>query len=186
MSAGDAVEFIRDCDAIEIPSGVFTVVRRGTKGTIAQTLGGSFTVQDDAGKLLRVDGNDADAIGMPVPEEARIPATAAPGPDGGVSEELLLDTMKTCYDPEIPVNIVDLGLIYEHRIEPHPQGGSKVSVKMSLTAPGCGMSDVLKADLESKIRRLPGVTEVQVEVVFDPPWDPSRMSDAARVQLNVW
>lgn len=181
MSTGDEVVLQRDCDAILIPSGIFTVLKEGTKGRITQTLGGSFTLQLNNGELARVTGLDADALGLPVPEEAKIPAASGEK----VTAEEVWKVMKTCFDPEIPVNIVDLGLIYECRVEERPEGGAEVKVVMTLTAPGCGMSDILKNDLETKIRQMPGVAKVQVDVAFDPPWDASRMTDAARLQLGI-
>ena len=127
--------------------------------------------------LYRIEGTDADALGLSGPAaEAHTPPT--------FSEQMVWDQLKTVYDPEIPVNIVDLGLIYSCAIADDEQGGKKIDVAMSLTAPGCGMSDVLKADVEKKLARLPEVKEVRVEVVFDPPWSPARMSEAAKLQLG--
>ena len=185
MSVGDKIDFVRDCDAIEVPSGVFTVLRKGTKGELVQTLGGSYTVRLDDERLFRIAGVDADAIGEAVPEEARMPASAAPLADGQADPELLWAAMRTCYDPEIPVNVVDLGLIYDCRCEPHPEGGSKVKVVMTLTAPGCPMSGVLRSDILSRLRAVPGAREVEVDITFDPPWDSSRLSDAARLKLGI-
>jgi probable FeS assembly SUF system protein SufT len=181
MSVGDEITVQRDCDAILIPSGVFTALKEGTRGYLTQTLGGSFTLQLNNGELARVSGMDADALGLPVPEEAK--PKGEPGKD--VTVEAVWDVMKTCYDPEIPVNIVDLGLIYECKVEPRPEGGAFVKVVMTLTAPGCGMSDILKNDIETKVRQMPGVGQVQVDVAFEPPWDASRMTDAARLQLGI-
>jgi len=182
MSTGDEVVLQRECDAIEIPSGAFLLLKSGGKGTIAQMLGGSFTLQLEDGRLVRVAGFDADALGQDIPVEARV-AASTPGQE--VDAARVWETMRTCYDPEIPVNIVDLGLIYDCKVEPYPEGGVSVKVVMTLTAPGCGMSDILKGDLETRIRQLPGVKAVEVEVAFDPPWDSSRMSDAARLQLGM-
>ncbi len=116
---------------------------------------------------------------MTVPE-----STEAPAEPTAFSENLVWNELKTVYDPEIPVNIVDLGLIYACDITPLHEGGKKIDVKMSMTAPGCGMSEVLKRDVEMKVARVPEVKEVNVEVVFDPPWNPSRMSEAAKLQLG--
>jgi len=179
MAPDGEITIRRDCDAILIPSGIFTVLREGTKGFITQTLGGSFTLQLNNGEMARVAGSDADALGLPVPEEARLDT-----PGGPVTEEAVWSVLKNCYDPEIPVNIVDLGLIYQCQVEP-TEGGVFVRVAMTLTAPGCGMSDILKADIETRLRAMPGVVKVQVDVVFDPPWDASRMTDAARLQLGI-
>ena len=166
----------RDCPAIEIPAGTRTVLAAGTSVRVTQAMGTSYTVSAH-GLLFRIDGEDADALGVAGPvTETHTPPT--------FSERMVWDQLKTVYDPEIPVNIVDLGLIYGCAIAEHEQGGKKIDVQMSLTAPGCGMSDVLKADVEAKLRRLPEVKEVKVEVVFDPPWNPGRMSEAAKLQLG--
>jgi probable FeS assembly SUF system protein SufT len=166
----------RDCAAIGIPLGMKTVLPAGTAVRITQSLGTSYTVAVQ-GALYRIEGTDADALGERGPS-----AESAAPPE--FSEKMVWDQLKTVYDPEIPVNIVDLGLIYACHIADREQGGKKIDVAMSLTAPGCGMSDVLKADVEKKLARLPDVKEVRVEVVFDPPWTPARMSEAAKLQLG--
>jgi probable FeS assembly SUF system protein SufT len=130
--------------------------------------------------MVRIEGKDADAIGeQPV-------ATPSHEETAGKSvEDLVWDQLRTCYDPEIPVNIVELGLVYECSVTPRPDGGNSVSVRFTLTAPGCGMGDYLKMDIERKLASLPGVGEVDVQLAFDPPWDMSRMSEAARLQLGL-
>jgi probable FeS assembly SUF system protein SufT len=131
------------------------------------------------GCMFRIDAKDADALGLTAP------ATTGTETSGGIfSEQLVWDQLKTVYDPEIPVNIVDLGLIYSCAIATSEQGGKKIDVKMSMTAPGCGMGNVLKADVEGKLARLPEVKEVNVEVVFEPTWSPALMSEAAKLQLG--
>ena len=145
---------------------------------ITQSLGGQFTVTTDEGALLRIDDKDADALG-----ERSAPAQA-PASEGEFDEQQVWEQLRTVFDPEIPVNLVDLGLIYHCQAVPLPEGGHRVEIKMSMTAPGCGMGDVLKEDVQRKIQGVPGVREVDVEVVWDPPWDASRMSDAARLQLG--
>jgi probable FeS assembly SUF system protein SufT len=166
----------RDCAAIEIPLGMRAVLPEGTAVRVTQSLGTSYTVAA-GGKLFRVEETDADALGE-----------RGPSVEGGAppefSEKMVWDQLKTVYDPEIPVNIVDLGLIYACSVADLEQGGKKIDVAMSLTAPGCGMSEVLKADVEKKLARLPEVKEVRVQVVFDPPWTPARMSEAAKLQLG--
>lgn len=179
MAFQEAITLSRDCDAIEIPSGSPAVLPAGAAVRIMQRLGGAYTVAYQYGHLRRIDATNADALGLPV--EA---AAVAPPNEGTFDEQMVWDQLKTVYDPEIPVNIVDLGLIYSCVITPLDQGWHSAQIKMSLTAPGCGMSNVLKADVESKLSRLPGMKEVQVEVVFDPPWHPGRMSEAARLQLG--
>jgi probable FeS assembly SUF system protein SufT len=167
----------RDCAAIAIPAGTRLVLPAGTIVRVTQAAGTSYTVAADFGVLYRIEGADADALGLSGP----VTETGAPPT---FSERMVWDQLKTVYDPEIPVNIVDLGLIYACEIGEHAEGGKKIDVQMSLTAPGCGMSDVLKADVETKLRRLPEVKEVKVDVVFDPPWSPARMSEAAKLQLG--
>jgi probable FeS assembly SUF system protein SufT len=166
----------RDCAAIAIPSGTKQLLPAGTSVRITQAAGTSYTVSA-SGALYRIEGTDADALGLSGPAtEMHTPPT--------FSERMVWDQLKTVYDPEIPVNIVDLGLIYACEIGDDEQGGKKIDVAMSLTAPGCGMSDVLKADVETKLARLPEVKQVKVQVVFDPPWTPGRMSEAAKLQLG--
>jgi probable FeS assembly SUF system protein SufT len=168
----------RDCEAIEIPAGVRRVLPAGTKFRVSQFLGSSYTIITDIGYMCRVDAKDADALDLTPPPEEEKPAT------GPFNEQMVWDQLKTVYDPEIPVNIVELGLIYSCKITTLEQGGKKIDVQMSLTAPGCGMANVLKADVETKLARLPEVKEVNVEVVFDPPWHAGLMSEAAKLQLG--
>jgi probable FeS assembly SUF system protein SufT len=169
----------RDVVAIEIPSGARDTLRAGTSVRIMQSLGGSFTVTSDVGAMYRIDACDADALGL-TPLKQQTPAE----PQGPLTLQMVKDTLKTVFDPEIPVNIVDLGLVYSCDILPFDEHSHKVAIRMSMTAPGCGMADVLKADVQNKIARLPHVKEVFVEVVADPPWNPGRMSEAAKLQLG--
>jgi probable FeS assembly SUF system protein SufT len=169
----------RACDAIAIPSGFPYVIPAGASVRIMQQLGGSYTVTVDSGGMYRIDAKDADALGLSASGDA-----APAAPQGELSEEMVRNELKTVYDPEIPVNIVDLGLIYSCVIQPQEKGGRLVDIKMSLTAPGCGMANVLKADVERKVSMLPGVALVRVEVVFEPQWHPGLMSDAAKLQLG--
>jgi len=167
----------RDCPATRIPSGDPALLRAGTAVEITQSLGDHFTVVTPDG-LFRISGKDGDALGQQ--PSAAVPSTS----EGPFEEARVWDELRTVFDPEIPVNLVDLGLIYACRAVPLPQGGQRVEIEMSMTAPGCGMGDVLKEDVRRKVQALPGVREVSVEVVWDPPWDASRMSDAARLQLG--
>jgi len=144
-----------------------------------QFLGSSYTVASDYG-LFRIDVRNADALGLKPPA----PVQAAAPEQREFSEQMVWDELKTVYDPEIPINIADLGLIYSCVTEPLVGGGRRIDIKMSMTAPGCGMGNVLKADVENKLAHLPGVQEVHVEIVFDPPWGPARMSEAAKLQLG--
>jgi probable FeS assembly SUF system protein SufT len=170
----------RDVTAVIIPIGESVTLREGTAGFITQALGGSFTVYVE-GNLFRVAGADADALGKePVPPPA-IPENAT---DKDI-EAVIWEQLKTCYDPEIPVNIVDLGLIYRCEIDPRPDGQRSVTVDMTLTAPGCGMGEILVQDAQEKIAVIPTIADVRVELVFDPPWNQSMMSDEARLQTGL-
>ena len=178
METREPATLSRDCEVIEIPSGARKTMPGGTALRIIQSLGGSYTVMDDRGQMFRVDAADADALGMaPIAEQTAATETH-------LSEQLVWDQLRTVFDPEIPVNLVDLGLIYSCAISPLDSGGNRIDVKMSITAPGCGMGGVLKADVENKLAKLPEVKEVNVAVVFDPPWNPGMMSEAAKLQLG--
>lgn len=174
------VKLTRDCDAIQVPSGTIITLPAGTEVKITQVLGGNFTVITLEGFMAQIMGKDADALGRDVPPEAKTPDVS-----GKPLEELVWGQLKTCYDPEIPVNIVDLGLVYDMKIQPLEQGGNRVDVKMTLTAPGCGMGQALTMQAQSKILGIPGVKEADVELVWDPPWDRNKLSDAAKLQLGM-
>jgi probable FeS assembly SUF system protein SufT len=183
MAGIEPITLSRDCDAIEIPAGIPQKLPSGSVVRIMQNLGSSYTVTSDRGYMYRIDGKDADALGLtPVASAATGEAEAVAEP---FSEKMVWGQLKTIFDPEIPVNIADLGLIYECAIAPLDAGGNKIDIKMSMTAPGCGMGNVLKADVENKLGKLPDVKEVHVEIVFDPPWNTSRMSQAAKLQLGL-
>ena len=178
----EEVTLQREVAAIQIPDGSRTVLAAGEKVQITQELGGSFTVMTERGAMYRIDERNADALGK---EAARAAGEPSEGPkDRAELETRVWSEMKKCYDPEIPVNIVDLGLIYDCRIEERDGGGFEVAVKMTLTAPGCGMGPVLAEDVRSRVEEIPGVDEARVEVVFDPPWTPNMMTEAARLQLG--
>lgn len=170
----------RDVQAVIIPAGIEVKLRTGSVGYITQALGGSFTVYVE-GNLFRIAGPDADAIGKEPPVRPALPPEAS---DDDV-RDLAWQQMRTCYDPEIPVNIVDLGLIYECVVTPDQDGERSITVKMTLTAPGCGMGDFLAQDVREKLEAIPTVREARVELVFDPPWEASMMSEAARLQTGM-
>ncbi|NND45951.1 MAG: putative Fe-S cluster assembly protein SufT [Xanthomonadales bacterium] len=173
-------QFERDCDVVMIPSGDELTMPAGTVGYITQSLGGSFTVFVD-GNLFRVAGEDADAIGKePVP----LPSLPEDATIEDV-EKLAWSQIKTCYDPEIPVNIVELGLVYQCDVEALEEGRYRVSVVMTLTAPGCGMGDILVEDVRSKLLLIPTVEQADVELTFDPPWNHQMMSDVARLETGM-
>jgi probable FeS assembly SUF system protein SufT len=174
----ETVKLAREVEAIQIPAGHPVTLEKGWEVIITQSLGGSYTVQVPMlGGLFRIAGRDADAIGKPV--EAAPAAAAA-----GDLEQQVWSALKTCYDPEIPVNIVDLGLVYDMRIADAP-GGQRVDVKMTLTAPGCGMGGAIASDARQKLLTLPGVTDAEVEVVWDPPWSPQMISPEGKERLGM-
>jgi probable FeS assembly SUF system protein SufT len=176
----EPVTLIRDVKAIIIPVGESLTLQEGTEGFITQALGGSFTVYVE-GNLFRISGADADALGKePVPPPA-VPENATDQDIEGV----IWEQLKTCYDPEIPVDIVNLGLVYRREVKPLGNGERSVSVDMTLTAPGCGMGDVLVEDAREKIAVIPTVSDVTVELVFDPPWNVGMMSEEARLQTGM-
>jgi len=183
MNTREEVTFSRNAEAIMIPSGERVLVPQGAQATITQSLGGAYTLITDRGLMVRISGPEVEAIGK-TPQEA-----VAPTPEAELTkeriEELVWDQLKTCFDPEIPVNIVDLGLVYMCDLQPHEGGGFDVKVKMTLTAPGCGMGPVIATDVKTKIESLPNVKTADIEVVFDPVWDRSMMSDAAKLQLGM-
>lgn len=176
----DSIELSRDCEAIAIPKGLRHTLPKGTAVRIVQERQGNYTVSTATHSMYRIDAKDADALGIGDSHSA-----SAAGGQSDLTEQLVLNTLKTVYDPELPVNIVDLGLIYSCTISPKAENGHTIAVRMALTSPGCSMSDVLKSEVERKLWQLPGVAEARVEVVFDPPWDPSRMSEEARLQVGM-
>jgi probable FeS assembly SUF system protein SufT len=174
----------RECEATLIPSGDRIMVPAGTDLRVMQTLGGNVTVQAvSSGQLLRIDAKDAAVLGEEYAQAAKAPEAGAAA-EGEFDEARVWEQLRTVYDPEIPVNIVELGLVYECKATPLPEGGHKVDIQMTVTAPGCGMGPVLQEDVRSKVSSLPGVKEAHVELVWDPPWDQSRMSDVARLELG--
>ncbi|HLJ25863.1 MAG TPA: putative Fe-S cluster assembly protein SufT [Candidatus Angelobacter sp.] len=178
----ESVTLSRSCEVMEIPSGIPHRIPAGVPVRIMQKLGGSYTVMaSDSGCMYRIDAKDADALGFAVAISEPAPESA----QGELTEKMVWDQLRTVYDPEIPVNIVDLGLIYSCVIGPHETGGHVIDVKMTMTAPGCGMGGVLKDDAERKLSKLPDVAAVRAEIVFEPQWHPGLMSDAAKLQLGL-
>jgi probable FeS assembly SUF system protein SufT len=172
----------RDCDATLIPGGSKMLIHAGEEVVVTQSLGGTFTVSTASGYLARIAGEDADALGMEVPP----PPPPHQVVEGPFEMERVMDELRQVFDPEIPVNVVDLGLIYSCEAHELPDGATRVDIEMSMTAPGCGMGDILADDAKAKILELPGVGEVEIELVWDPPWDISRMSEAAKLQLGMY
>jgi probable FeS assembly SUF system protein SufT len=182
MSA-ETVELSRDCEAIQIPAGHATTLPKGTVAIITQSLGGTYTLQVPSyGGLFRIAGTDADAIGKDAVTPVASPAAA---PTGASLEAQVWEQLKTCYDPEIPVNIVDLGLVYDMHIAERPDGGNRVDVKMTLTAPGCGMGGSIAYDAKQKLLGVPSIEEAEVELVWEPPWSPQMISPEGRQLLGM-
>lgn len=195
LQAYDRVTFAWDCEATQIPSGNPVKIPEGTQAMVTQTLGGNITLQlSNCGGLAQVREKDARALyreGEPKPvrpsqaqEAASVAAKAAAA--GPVDEKAVWEVLKTCYDPEIPVNIVDLGLVYDLKISPLAEGGNRVDVKMTLTAMGCGMGPHIARDAQNKLLEIPGVAQAQVDIVWDPPWNQSMISDDGKKRLGLY
>ena len=178
--SSEPVRFERDCDVVMVPQGDKVTLPAGSVGYITQALGGSYTVFVE-GNLFRVAGGDADAIGKePVP-----PLELPAGADDEAVEQMVWSQLRTCFDPEIPINIVDLGLVYEASVTSREDGQRDVAIRMTLTAPACGMGDILVADVRDKVEMIPTVVEADVELVFDPPWNRNMMSEIARLETGM-
>lgn len=178
--SSEPVRFERDCAAVMVPQGEGVTLPAGSAGYITQALGGSYTVFVE-GNLFRIAGRDADAIGKEPPTPLELPDDA----DDAAVEKMVWQQLRTCFDPEIPVNIVDLGLVYEAVVAPAQAGARRVEVKMTLTAPGCGMGEILVDDVRSRLEMIPTVAEADVELVFDPPWNQTMMSEVARLETGM-
>ena len=176
MNEITSVDLQRDCEAVQIPHGATVTLPKGMPVDITQTLGGTYTIRTPDG-LFRIAGHDADALGL-TPDTPPEPKPSTTGAE--LTEAEVWETLRTCFDPEIPVNIVDLGLVYDMQIAKLPSGNSQVNVKMTLTAPGCGMGATIAADAQHKRLSLDGVEEANVESVWDPPWHQSMISPLGR------
>jgi len=181
MQAQESIALVRDVNAIVIPAGVHVTLKENDVVTIMQSLGGSYTVSSETGVMARISAIDADALG----KEVKVIHAYETGTDPESIREAAWAFMKTVYDPEIPVNVVDLGLVYDCTVRALTDGLNHVHVTMTLTAPGCGMGPVIQADIESGIKHIDGVETVEVEVVLDPPWNQNMMSEAAQLQLGL-
>lgn len=178
--SSEPVQFERDCAAVLVPQGDSVTLPAGSYGYITQALGGSYTVFVD-GNLFRIAGQDGDAIGKEPEASLSLPENAS---DEEV-EQLVWRQLRTCFDPEIPFNIVDLGLVYEANLGHREDGQRKVDVKMTLTAPGCGMGEILVDDVRNKLELIPTIAEADVDLVFDPPWGRHMMSEAAKLETGM-
>ncbi len=182
MSEREVVTLTRDVNVVTIPDGNHGTLNKGHEVTIHQSLGSNYTVVTEHGHMVRIAGSDADALGKETHELHTLVSETSPE----AVEKNCWEVMKTVYDPEIPVNIVDLGLVYHCHVTANEEGGNDVHIIMTLTAPGCGMGPVIQSDVEKSIRALPGVNSVNVEVVLDPPWSREMMSEVAQVQLGLF
>ena len=185
MQENKPITLERDCEAVLIPVGTPLELPEGTVVLITQSLGGSYTVNVN-GNLARIAAKDADALGFEIEDSIDETIEKEVTGDGSVDEDLVWDQMRTCYDPEIPINIVELGLIYECDIMPLGADGNQVDIVMTLTAAGCGMGDFLADDVRTKVLTVPNVTRVNVEVTFEPPWNQEMMSEAARLETGMY
>jgi probable FeS assembly SUF system protein SufT len=185
MQDSEPVTLKRDVEASVVPVGTMVTLQAGEHAHVTQSLGGSYTVVVN-GNMFRIDGKDADALGVEAAVKPAAPAGGAAKSKEQLEKEVW-DQMRTCYDPEIPVNIVDLGLVYDCRIEPiaGAQDSYRVGVKMTLTAPGCGMGPMLQQDVQNKLLSIEGVDDVNVELVWEPPWNQGMLSEAAKLQLGL-
>jgi probable FeS assembly SUF system protein SufT len=181
MTTDKPIILKRDCPAVMVPSGEPLALKSGGQVWLTQALGGGYTVMTDHGYTVRIDGRDGDALGLGIGEPAIDPTRE----NAGSVQEQVWQQLRCCFDPEIPVNIVDLGLVYDCGIEALPNGGHKVVVHFTLTAQGCGMGEILKADIRRKLLEVRDVREAAVELVWDPPWSQSRMSVEAKHQLGI-
>lgn len=182
MSEREIVTLTRDVNVVTIPDGNYGTLSKGQEVTIHQALGANYTVVTEHGHMVRIASSDADALGKE-PHELQ---TLVSETDAESVEKNCWEVLKTVYDPEIPVNIVDLGLVYLCTAKPNTENGNDVHIMMTLTAPGCGMGPVIQSDVEKSIRALPGVSSVNVEIVLDPPWSRDMMSEVAKVQLGLF
>ena len=181
MNNSEPIALVRDVEAAMIPVGSRVTLQKGEQAYVTQSLGGSYTVVVN-GNMFRIEGKDADALGFE--PTARPASTGAPVNQEHLEKEIW-NQLRGCYDPEIPVNIVDLGLIYDCHLTPLAASSYKVDVKMTLTAPGCGMGPMLAQDLQNRLLGLEGVDDVAVELVWDPPWNQAMMTEAAKLQLGL-
>jgi probable FeS assembly SUF system protein SufT len=183
MHPTDPVVLTRDVEAALVPAGDKVTLMKGEQARITQSLGGTYTVIVN-GNMFRIDGQNADALGLEVARRAASPAIGAPQTIEELEKEVWTQ-LRNCYDPEIPVNVVDLGLIYDCKLTPLAEGSHKAEIKMTLTAPGCGMGPVIAQDVQNRLLGMEGIEEAIVELVWDPPWNQAMMTEAAKLQLGL-
>lgn len=186
MSRGwDPIKLQRDCMATTVPAGQTVLLSEGGELEIVQQLGGSITVRTEMGALLRIDGNDADALGLDPISGVAVDVGGRQDPEAPFDMERVYEALRLVYDPEIPVNIVDLGLVYRCEEKPGPLDTRRIEIDMTMTAPGCGMGDVLRGDASRAVLAVPGVDDVEVNLVWTPAWTIHHMSEEARLQLGL-
>lgn len=183
MHPTDPIILTRDVEAAVVPVGTQVTLQKGERAYLTQSLGGTYTVVVN-GNMFRIDGRNADALGLAVALPPVAPVGTGPKPLEDLEKEVW-DQLKNCYDPEIPVNVVDLGLIYDCKLTPLAEGSHKADIKMTLTAPGCGMGPVIAQDVQNRLMSMEGIDEANVELVWDPPWNQAMMSEAAKLQLGL-
>lgn len=183
MTTEKPITLSRDCAAIMVPSGEQILLSAGSTVWLTQALGGSYTVMTDRGYPVRIDGRDGNALGLTPLEDTNLLETTVE-PSTSIQEQVW-NQLRSCFDPEIPVNIVDLGLIYDCQVSELSSGGHRAVVRFTLTAQGCGMGQFLKEDIKRRLLALPGMNEADVELVWDPPWNQSRISEHAKHQLGI-
>ena len=189
LRQSDTVIFDRDCEGTQIPYGNKITVPKGTEAQVGQTLGGNVTLQVPSFGLVQIMNKDVGALlkdGVALAPVAGTAGVPVPEHEGPADEKEVWEILRTCYDPEIPVNIVDLGLVYDMKLTPQPSGRSRVDVKMTLTAMGCGMGPAITAGARDKLLTVPGVAEADVQIVWDPPWNQSMITEAGKKRLGIW
>ena len=179
MTTDKPITLRRDCSAIMIPSGETVSLSAGSSVWLTQAAGSGYTVMTDHGYSVRIDGRDGDVIGLAKIEDAK------PSDSQGSIEEQVWHQLRSCFDPEIPVNIVELGLVYDCQVDPLPSGGHKAVVHFTLTAQGCGMGQFIKEDIRKKLLALAEIREAEVELVWEPPWNQSMIAVSAKQQLGI-
>lgn len=173
----------RDCDAVTVPHGDRVALNAGGEVEVVQQLGTSITVRTELGTLLRIAGNDADALGIEL--DTSVTIRSHPADDGVFDIASVREALHGVYDPEIPISIIDLGLVYRYEAIEQPGGRRRIEIDMTMTAPGCGMGDVLRDDAARAVAAIPGVNEVDVTLVYDPPWSIALISDATKLELGL-
>lgn len=183
MTSDKAIVLRRDCEAVLVPSGEPLTLRGGSSVWVTQILGGGYTVMTDHGHMARIDGHDADVLGFSASSQASVDEAEVSSLEE--AERRVWEKLRTCFDPEIPVNVVDLGLIYDCAVSALPNGRYRTTVRFTLTAQGCGMGQFMREDIRQKLLSIPAIQDVVVELVWEPPWSQSRMSGAAKLQLGI-